>query len=137
MSKNSTNERRRSKRGPIELKMEYQSLNTFFSDYTHNISRGGTFIRTERPLPIGTLFHFILTIPNVEEPLRLKGRVHWRLKPKDCKDGQEPGMGIGFVYDDEVQRQRTIALVETLMTNSLGPLLYDKLVASHLRPPEE
>jgi type IV pilus assembly protein PilZ len=29
-------------------------MNAFFADYTKNISRGGTFIRTDKPLDIGT-----------------------------------------------------------------------------------
>ena len=37
-------ERRAEVRRPIELKVEYKRLNTFFADYTKNISRGGTFI---------------------------------------------------------------------------------------------
>ena len=45
-------------RTPIELKVEYKKMNTFFADYTKNISKGGTFIKTDRPLPVGTEFLF-------------------------------------------------------------------------------
>ena len=47
-----TNEddRRLAYRAPIELKVEYKRLNTFFADYTRNISRGGTFIGTDKPV---------------------------------------------------------------------------------------
>ena len=31
----------------IELTVEYKRMNAFFADYTKNISRGGTFIRTD------------------------------------------------------------------------------------------
>ena len=47
-------DRREAPRQPIELKVEYKRLNTFFADYTKNISKGGTFIKTNRPLPVGT-----------------------------------------------------------------------------------
>ena len=73
----SPDDRRDASRAPIELKVEYKRLNTFFADYTRNISRGGTFIRTDRPLDIGTEFVFALVVPHVGEPLRLKGRVQW------------------------------------------------------------
>ena len=56
-------ERRREARAPIELKVEYKRLNTFFYDYTKNISKGGTFIKTEKPLDIGTVFLFKLQVP--------------------------------------------------------------------------
>ena len=48
---------------PIALKVEYKRLNSFFADYTKNISRGGTFIRTKNPLSIGTEFMFQLQVP--------------------------------------------------------------------------
>src|SRR3954465_5272895 len=66
-------DRRREARAPIELKVEYKRLNTFFYDYTKNISKGGTFIKTEKPLAIGTIFLFKLMIPNQTEPLALRG----------------------------------------------------------------
>ena len=67
-------DRRHGLRAPIELKVEYKRLNTFFADYTRNISRGGTFIGTDKPLKVGTEFVFALGIPNIPEPLRLRGR---------------------------------------------------------------
>ena len=60
---------------PIELKVEYKRLNTFFADYTKNISRGGTFIKTSKPLPVGTEFLFKLFVPGRGEPLTIHGEV--------------------------------------------------------------
>ena len=51
-------DRRIAERGPIALRVDYKRLNSFFADYTKNISRGGTFIRTDRPLQLGTEFVF-------------------------------------------------------------------------------
>ena len=62
-SKASESERRNDDRHTIELKVEYKRLNTFFADYTKNISKGGTFIRTDKPLDPGTEFVFALVIP--------------------------------------------------------------------------
>ena len=38
-------------RAPIELEVDYKKLNSFFADYTKNISKGGTFIKTRKALP--------------------------------------------------------------------------------------
>ena len=76
-------ERRGGDRAPIELKVEYRRLNAFFADYTKNISRGGTFIATSRPLPIGTEFIFRLTVPTLEEAISLRGRVRWIIEEGD------------------------------------------------------
>lgn len=119
-------------RAPIELKVEYKRLNSFFADYTKNISRGGTFIRTERPLGIGTEFNFKLCVPTLENPLVLRGKVQWTVAPDEVVDDGEPGMGIGFVYGSESERERIEAIVETLMVDSLGGVIYEKLMG---KPP--
>jgi type IV pilus assembly protein PilZ len=123
-----TQDRRTGARAPIELRVEYKRLNSFFADYTKNISRGGTFICTDRPLGIGTDFVFNLGVPNLAEPLVLKGKVQWIVTPEDAGEDREPGMGIGFVFESEVERERIEATVEKLMIESLGPVLYNKLV---------
>src|SRR3954465_13959296 len=102
-------DRRREARAPIELKVEYKRLNTFFYDYTKNISKGGTFIKTERPLDVGTVFLFRLQIPAVGESLHLRGEVRWVVRtgeplPPSVPAGHEAGMGIRFVYDAPNQR---------------------------------
>jgi type IV pilus assembly protein PilZ len=126
-------ERRREARAPIELKVEYKRLNTFFYDYTKNISKGGTFIKTEKPLAIGTIFLFKLMIPNQTEPLALRGEVRWVVKegeplPPQASPGHDPGMGIKFVYDSPEQRRSLERIVEKMMVDSLGQLIYSKLV---------
>ncbi|MEM7447526.1 MAG: TIGR02266 family protein [Myxococcota bacterium] len=126
-------ERRRQLRTPIELRVEYKRLNSFFADYTKNIGQGGTFIRTEKPLNIGTEFTFKLVIPNLEEPLELHGRVQWIVRPEDLTEGQDPGMGIGFVYQSEADRHRIENLVEKLMIDSLGEHIYEQLLGSRKR----
>lgn len=125
-------DRRGGERAPIELKVEYKRLNSFFADYTKNISRGGTFIRTERPLGIGTEFNFKLCVPTLENPLVLRGKVQWTVAPNEVVDDGEPGMGIGFVYGSESERERIEAIVETLMVDSLGNVIYEKLMG---KPP--
>src|SRR3954470_10978945 len=86
-------------RAPIELKVDYKKLNSFFADYTKNISKGGTFIKTKKPLAVGTRFLFRLTIPQRNEPFELLGEVAW-----SKGEGEEPGMGIRFVYSNDAQR---------------------------------
>src|SRR3954470_14758169 len=94
-------------RAPIELKVDYKKLNSFFADYTKNISKGGTFIKTKKPLPIGTRFLFKLTIPHREDAFELLGEVVW-----SSGEGEEPGMGIRFIYTDDSQRADFESVVE-------------------------
>ncbi len=126
-------DRRRQYRAPIELKVEYKRLNTFFADYTKNISRGGSFIATEKPLPVGTEFVFALGVPNLEEPLRLRGKVIWVTLPAHATRANPAGMGIEFQYDEHERREKEAA-VERLMTSELGEHLTTKLLG---RKPQE
>ena len=122
-------DRRNHPRLPIALRVEYKRLNSFFADYTKNISRGGTFIRTKNPLAIGTEFVFHLAVPSLEQPLALRGKVQWIVREGETHEGEEdPGMGIGFVYESEADRDRIAHIVEKLMVDSLGPILYEKLI---------
>jgi type IV pilus assembly protein PilZ len=116
-------EMRQQVRVPIELKVDYKKLNSFFADYTKNISKGGTFIKTKKPLSIGTKFLFKLTVPQRAEPFELLGEVVW-----SKADGEEPGMGIRFIYNSDSQRAEFEAVVEKLMADSLGPDLTEKLL---------
>src|SRR5690606_1129567 len=85
-------ERREDLRAPITLRVDYKRLNTFFADYTQNISKGGTFIKTDRPLDVGTEFVFLLVLPrasaaeleDAEIRVELRGVVQWVVTTSDA-----------------------------------------------------
>ena len=121
-------ERREGGRAPIELKVEYKKLNTFFADYTRNICKGGTFIKTRKPLDEGTEFVFKLIVPRLSAPIAIRGEVKWVVRPGDDAPAQESGMGIRFIYESDEERRAVEAVVERLMIDSLGQLIYSKLM---------
>jgi len=127
VAKDPKGERRGGQRRAIELKVEYKRLNTFFADYTKNISRGGTFIKTRRPLPIGTEFMFKLFVPGRDHPLTIHGEVQ-RIVGEDAAPSEEQGMAIKFVYREGDPQEEIAAAVGAMMTQSLGPRLYAKLM---------
>lgn len=134
-------DRRQEARAAIELKVEYHRLNSFFYDYTKNISKGGTFIRTKHPLDVGTRFLFKLFIPTMGEPLVVWGEVRWVLRegdpvpPEHQDGGTEPGMGIGFVFEDDKHGEMVDKTVEHVMVASLGPRIYSRLRDALLQRP--
>lgn len=117
-------DRRAHPRIPIELRVDYPKLNAFFADYTRNISKGGTFVKTAQPLPVGTRFVFRLSVPTLNEPIVLAGEVAWIRE-----EGDEPGMGIRFVYSSEEARLSVERLVEDLMAKNLGKALSARLLS--------
>ncbi len=120
-------------RAPITLRVDYKRLNTFFADYTKNISKGGTFIRTTKPLEVGTEFVFVLALPDATNTttteLELTGEVKWVVREADATEESPAGMGIQFVFQDDSERRKVEEFVADLMRESLGPILASKLLA--------
>lgn len=124
-----SDDRRDESRAAITLKVDYKRLNTFFADYTKNISKGGTFVRTNKPLSVGTEFVFVLTVPEPRSVhLELTGAVKWVVGEEEATAEQPAGMGIQFVFKDETERDRVSSFVADLMRESLGNVLAAKLL---------
>ena len=121
-------ERRESGRAALELPVEYDRLNALLSDYTHNISRGGTFIRTDRPRGVGTVLSFTIRAPELGEPIVLRGVVRWVVQPGQATSDQPTGMGIAFVYEAPDGREALEARLDRLMVQSLGPTAFEQLM---------
>jgi type IV pilus assembly protein PilZ len=115
-------------RAAIQLRVDYKRLNTFFADYTKNISKGGTFIRTTKPLDVGTEFVFVLSVPSHNAQLALKGEVVWVVTEEDASDANPPGMGIKFKFTDDAERDKVDDIVEKLMDEALGRHISTKLL---------
>jgi len=121
-------ERRGAQRHAITLQVDYKRMNTFFADYAKNISKGGTFIRTSKPLDVGTEFVFVLSIPGQPEQLQLKGEVMWTVDEEQATDEQPAGMGIRFRFAEEAERTQLESFVEKLMAEKLGKRVAAKLL---------
>ena len=126
-----SSEKRTADRAAITLRVDYKRLNTFFADYTKNISKGGTFIRTTKPLDVGTEFMFVLSLPATEAQVKLRGKVMWVTTEEQADEKQEkpPGMGIRFLFKDDSERVAVDDYVEQLMSEALGEHISTKLLA--------
>jgi type IV pilus assembly protein PilZ len=121
-------DRRSSPRHAITLRVDYKRMNTFFADYAKNISKGGTFIRTSKPLDVGTEFVFVLSIPDQQEQLQLRGQVMWTVDEAQAGDEHPAGMGIRFKFIDDGEREALEAFVAKLMSEKLGAETAQKLL---------
>jgi len=116
-------EHRRHARTPLEIRIGYSKLNSFFADYTKNISKGGTFIKTKQPMPVGTQFLFRLALPAPSGGFELAGEV-----VQVEMAGAGAGMGIRFAWRSEAERTSFEQAVEKLMAESLGPVAAKRLL---------
>jgi molecular chaperone DnaK len=94
----------RPRKKPARLKMNYRSVDAFVLEYRRNLERGGAFIRTPKPLPVGRECIFEVRIPGVDDPLIFPGVVTWSSATlTTLSAGQEEGMGIEYRMDDAVR----------------------------------
>jgi type IV pilus assembly protein PilZ len=114
----------------VELRVNYKRLNTFFADYAKSISRGGTFVPTKRPLPVGTQFQFVLGVPKLESPLVLGGKVTRITENTQATEQNPAGMLVALEYESDAERDEIRTTVETLMTDELGPTLTHALLST-------
>lgn len=121
-------ERRESRRAAIELPIRYERLNALLADYTHNISRGGTFIRTERPMDVGTALAFSIEAPGLGSPITLRGSVRWVVAAESASAEHPAGMGIEFVFDSAEHKASVEGRLDRLMADSLGSAAFEKLM---------
>jgi type IV pilus assembly protein PilZ len=124
-----TGDKRAAGRAQITLKVDYKRLNSFFADYTKNISKGGTFIGTAKPLEVGTEFRFVLSLPSDREPLTLNGEVVWVVTEAEATAEKPCGMGIKFRFTRDGEREKVELFVENLMKEALGEHISKKLLA--------
>jgi len=81
-----------------------------------DLSAGGLFVETSKLLPVGTVIHIELPLPDLEQPPRVQGRVAWVNHPEWVKKPKLPaGMGIQFLPLDEPTQA---ALATLLIANA-------------------
>lgn len=118
--------------GPsVELRVNYKRLNTFFADYVKSISRGGTFIATQRPLAPGTSFVFVLGVPKLDAPLVVGGKVTAVTSVEAASPESPAGMKVQLEYESELERETIRSTVEGLMQQELGQPLASMLLQTH------
>lgn len=108
-------EQRRSRRAPVELRVVYERWNSFFADYTKDISKGGLFVQTDAPLALGTYLEFQVTLPDAPRAVRLHGQVVWVTRREDAHGDQVCGMGIHLLWKSDAAREEFEKMVERLM----------------------
>lgn len=129
--------KRKSDREGVTLFVEYEGADDFVGDYTENLSSGGTFVATNRELPIGTQIKLVLSFPGLLEPIAIEGTVRWTRGTKASsdviQDGEEAGAGIQFAAGPA--RDQLAAVIERIRARDPRTVsrLYNLLVVEDNR----
>jgi uncharacterized protein (TIGR02266 family) len=79
-------------RAPTKIVLSYRTIDQFFSDIATNISLGGIFIKTPRPLAVGTVLRISFAIPQFESYVEANGVV--------IHTGTPDAMGMGIKFSE-------------------------------------
>jgi uncharacterized protein (TIGR02266 family) len=85
-------------RGPVNLRIKFrsESLQQFIERYGVDVSRGGIFIRTREPLPVGTRLKLDFQLVDTAPLFQGDGTVVWIREHDPARAGVTPGMGVRF-----------------------------------------
>jgi type IV pilus assembly protein PilZ len=106
-------ERRRFERFETSISVDYSSGDTFLFSYIQNISEMGIFIRSDNPLPVGTVLQLRFA-PDGQTAVELLGEVTWINPYRPFGDNLNPGMGVHFRDLSAELRETIVALVRTV-----------------------
>ncbi|MBX7117306.1 MAG: TIGR02266 family protein [Myxococcaceae bacterium] len=104
---------RKSARLHHELLVGYRTVSGFITDWAVNISRGGIFINTPKPLPVGNTVSLNIALPDNAFPFVLTGKVV-RVTEAGSNSGETAGMAVEFIDVDEEKLARIEGFVEKL-----------------------
>lgn len=112
-------ETRKDQRAPASLRVKYKSatVDQFIEQSGSDISAGGIFVKTKKPLAIGTLLKFEFQLSDASPVMSGVGRVAWR-REKAAGPGQVPGMGLKFLKLDADTRGLVERVVDSRLSGS-------------------
>jgi uncharacterized protein (TIGR02266 family) len=90
---------------PVRIRLRYASFDALIDKFAPNVTRGGVFVASRTPLPIGSTFAFEIQLAGGEVALAGDGKVTW-VKAFDPAAPTKPhGMGVQFLRLDNPSRE--------------------------------
>jgi molecular chaperone DnaK len=105
---------RDSRRVPLETRVQFSfdRFSGFISEFSSNISPGGIFIKTRKPLPAGQMLDFEFRLGDGFELINGSGQVVWT-RAEDEGPNRPDGMGIRFLDLSEESKELIYKIVDT------------------------
>ncbi|RME19209.1 MAG: TIGR02266 family protein, partial [Deltaproteobacteria bacterium] len=116
-------DRRGSKRVPVNLlvKVKYENIHQFIEHFATNIGKGGMFLQSRKPYPVGTIIDFEIRLRSGQSVLKGRGEVVWARGPETTSPPKPPGVGIKFLKLDPASQkvlERIIRLKQEKQTQA-------------------
>ena len=92
----------------ISIKVTFQSKEHFLEEYAKDISKGGLFVATDKPLPLESKIELILSLPEINNEVKIIAEVVHVFGSEQAKlldNKRVPGMGVQFLeFEDDGQK---------------------------------
>ncbi len=102
---------------PTHLKVVFESDSELREAVLTNISEGGLFIATERPLDVASPLQLMIDAGACHGTISVRARVVWR---RSAASGEAAGMGLRFEDLDDRQRASVDRLIESVAGRTPG-----------------
>jgi type IV pilus assembly protein PilZ len=86
------------------IKVTFQSKEDFVQAYTKDISKGGIFVATDKPLPMESVIKLVLSLPNFSREIGVIGEVVHIFGSEQARlldHNRVSGMGVQFIEFEE------------------------------------
>jgi type IV pilus assembly protein PilZ len=108
--------RRSSPRADIVVRVNYQTVDSLFSEFARNINDGGLFVETDTPQPVGTSVELEFKLPGADRPIEVIGNVVRSIDSDQATPDGVAGMGIEFENLDSDVREQINEIIQRLRT---------------------
>jgi uncharacterized protein (TIGR02266 family) len=123
----------------VRVRLRYPDLETFVEKYAPNVTRGGIFLASREPRPVGEVLRFEVLLRQGGPVLSGEGRVTWVKEFNPAEPHRPYGMGVQFLYVDPDARdvlERLLKKKETSRTGSQPTVAQGGAATVETRPLE-
>jgi uncharacterized protein (TIGR02266 family) len=96
----------------VRVRLRYPDLDTFVEKYAPNVTRGGIFLASREPRPVGEVLRFEVLLRQGDPVLSGRGRVAWVKEFNPTEPHRPYGMGVQFLEVDAPARPVLDRLLE-------------------------
>jgi uncharacterized protein (TIGR02266 family) len=90
---------------PVRVRLRYAAFETFIEKFAPNVTRGGLFLASRTPRPVGEVFQFEVQLAGGEVALSGEGKVTWVRDFDPAAPNKPHGMGVQFLRLDAPSRE--------------------------------
>jgi uncharacterized protein (TIGR02266 family) len=103
---------------PVRVRLKYAAFETFIEKFAPNVTRGGLFLASRTPRPVGEVFQFEVQLAGGEVALAGDGKVTWVREFDPAAPNKPHGMGVQFLRLDGPSRE----VVNQMLARKAGQL---------------